>query len=67
MDMPVKLTKKQLAQMKEYNLDDVRDIDTHELYGFICLNCGMRYPTIAERMKKSPEECEGCFYKAKWG
>ena len=31
--MPVVLTEEQLAQMKEYNLDDVRDIDTHELYG----------------------------------
>lgn len=65
--MPVVLTEEQLAQMKEYNLDDVRDIDTHELYGFICLNCAMRYPTIEVRMEKGPDECEGCFHKAKWG
>jgi len=65
--MPYVLSEEELKQMKEYNLDDVRDIDTHELYGFICLNCGQRYPTIEDRMKRRPDECSGCFQKAKWG
>ena len=65
--MPVVLTEEQLRQMEEYNLDDVRDIDTHELYGFICLNCGMRYLTIEARMEQPVDGCQGCFHKAKWG
>lgn len=65
--MPVVLTLDQLAKMAEYNLDDVRDIDTHELLGFICLNCGMRYLTIESRMDNAPDSCPGCFHKAKWG
>ena len=65
--MPYVLSEEELRQMKEYNLDDVRDVDTHELYGFICLNCQMRYPTIESRMDKGVEGCDGCHHKAKWG
>lgn len=53
--------------MAEYNLDDLRDEDTHELLGFVCLNCGMRYPSIEDRMLKPPDECSGCFRKAGHG
>jgi hypothetical protein len=60
-------TAEQHRLMAEYNLDDLRDEDTHELLGFVCLNCGMRYQSIEDRMLKPPDECSGCFRKAGHG
>jgi hypothetical protein len=53
--------------MAEYNLDDLRDEDTHELLGFVCLGCGMRYPSLQDRMMRAPDECSGCFRKSAHG
>ena len=61
------LTATDRANMATYNLDDLRDEDTHELLGFICLNCGMRYPSIEDRMRRAPDECSGCFMKSAHG
>lgn len=57
------------ALMKEYNIDDLREEETMRLVGFVCLECGMRYSTIQDRMMKPPgvEGCSGCIQKAKFG
>jgi hypothetical protein len=55
------------TNMTTYNLDDLRDADTGDLLGFVCLNCGMTYPSIADRMLRAPDECSGCFRKAGHG
>jgi hypothetical protein len=59
-----------LALMELYHLDDLRDEETNALLGFICTGiegmkepCGMRYPTIADRMLHPPETCSGCFVR----
>lgn len=63
------LSERDLLDMKQYGLDDLRDEDTHALLGFICLNCEARYISIADRMKRppGPAGCSGCQQKAKWG
>jgi hypothetical protein len=66
-DLIDEFTSEQLACMKTYYLDDVRDEDTGVRLGFICKNCGMRYSTIEDRMLRPPDKCEGCILKAKWG
>lgn len=65
----IELTPTQLAQMAEYNIDDTYNQDTKEFMYFACLNCGMQYPSIEDRMLKPPgvEGCSGCQQKAKWG
>lgn len=60
-------TEEQHRQMAEYGLDDLRDEDTHQLLGFICLNCGMRYPSIEDRMLRNPDDCSGCHIKSAHG
>jgi len=32
-----------------------------------CVDCGMPYASLADRMLKEPDECPGCFHKAKFG
>lgn len=68
-DEPTELTVADFENMREYGLDDVRDEDTLKLLGFKCLNCGMNYVSIEDRMKEppGPEGCSGCRQKAKWG
>ena len=63
------LSVQDLANMSSYGLDDLRDEDTNELLGFVCINCGLRYVSIADRMLRPPgiEGCSGCMQKAKWG
>lgn len=61
------LTPEKFKLMEEYNLDDVRDEDTLKLLGFACKNCGMRYPSIEDRMLREKDDCSGCIQKAKWG
>lgn len=55
--------------MEQYNLDDLRDEDTHKLLGFVCLGCGKNYQSIQDRMLRQPgiEGCDGCINKQKWG
>ena len=67
------MTDEQVEQMIEYHLDDVRDEDTHQILGFICTgvngqgSCGMRYPSIEDRMLRAPDKCSGCEQKSAWG
>lgn len=63
------LSPEDIANMVVYNLDDLRDEDTHELLGFICKGCGRRYVSIEDRMLREPgvKGCGGCQDKAKWG
>lgn len=56
-----------IEKMSEYNLDDLRDQDTGQILGFICLNCGMKYGSLDDRMLKAPDDCSGCHQKAAWG
>jgi hypothetical protein len=62
---PYVLTEEDLANMEEYNLDDLRDEDTHELLGFICKGCQLRYISITDRMLK--RACHGCQLKSAHG
>lgn len=32
-----------------------------------CKGCGMRYSSLSDRMRRKPDECNGCIEKAKWG
>jgi hypothetical protein len=57
---PYVLTEEDLADMEEYNLDDLRDEDTHQLLGFICKACTYKYVSIADRKLRAPDECTGC-------
>lgn len=57
----------QMKMMDAYNLDDVRILQTHELLGFQCTKCSIRYQTIEDRMLKAPEDCQGCRDKSAWG
>jgi hypothetical protein len=63
------LSDEQLANMEQYNLDDLRDEDTGRLMGFVCLGCGMQYPSIEDRMLKPADKggCSGCVQKEQWG
>jgi len=63
------LTKVEDDLMTEYGLDDLRDEDSRKLVGFICVNCGMKYPSIQDRMVRPPgaENCAGCVHKTQWG
>lgn len=53
----------------DYGIDDLRDEDTNQLRGFICLNCKRGYPTIEERLNFEPKTdgCVGCHLKAAHG
>jgi hypothetical protein len=60
--------------MDEYHLDDLRDQDSNEFLGFICTGiqgwnkpCGMRYPSIQDRMLREPESCSGCHQRMMHG
>lgn len=64
---PNALTTKNRLDMVQYNLDDLRDTDTHELLGFICKNCGLRYRSIEDRMLRAPDACHGCYLKSAHG
>lgn len=62
------LTETDQELMELYHLDDLRIEGTNELIGFICTGingmnqgCGMKYPSIEDRMKHEPEHCSGCF------
>ncbi len=33
----------------------------------LCTDCGLEYPSLEDRMVKQPDDCHGCFMKAKWG
>lgn len=59
----------EIETMAEYGIDDLRDPDTNELVGFICLNCDKRYESIEERKRRKPKDdgCDGCHKKAAWG
>lgn len=59
----------EVARMKEFNLDDLREEASFQLAGFVCLGCGMNYRSIADRMLREtgPEGCTGCIHKMKWG
>jgi hypothetical protein len=64
------LTEADIKHMELYNLDDLRnEEDNDKLVGFICLNCGMQYPSIEDRMREpaDPGGCSGCRQKAKFG
>ena len=60
-------SEEQIAQMEEYNLDDLRDEITLQLIGFICKNCGLRYPSIKDRMLRPVDACHGCHLKSAHG
>lgn len=68
------LTETEKRFMTLYHLDDLRDEDTHALLGFVCTGingmkepCGMRYPSIEDRMLNEPEYCSGCHQKMAHG
>lgn len=67
--VPDDISKKIAERMEEYGLrpaDAERD-DTDT--GVICLGCGTRYVSLADRMIEDagPAGCSGCVQKAKWG
>jgi predicted esterase YcpF (UPF0227 family) len=66
---PREWSEEELDQMELYNLDDAYDEETREFVGFVCKGCGLRYPSIEDRMRKPPgvEGCGGCIHKAKFG
>lgn len=66
---PYILSEEDFADMEKYNLDDLRDEDTHDLLGFICKNCGMRYVSIADRKLRPPgvDGCNGCQLRSAHG
>lgn len=49
-------------QMVEYRVSF--NLDTERFY---CDDCGMMYPTIEDRMLKSPDDCPGCHQRAGQG
>jgi hypothetical protein len=55
--------------IKEYNLDDAYEVNTDppKFLGFICRGCGIVYVSLEDRMLRRPDECHGCFLKAKFG
>ncbi len=59
----------QLANMEEYNLDDLRSSDDNRLMGFVCLGCGLHYTSIEDRMLRPADKggCSGCVQKEQWG
>lgn len=68
------LSVQQLANMEKYRLDDLREEETNKLLGFVCIGypergvgCGMQYPTIEDRMLRSPEDCSNCHIRAAHG
>lgn len=61
------LSPRQIADMVEYNLDDVRDEETNNLLWFVCLLCEIQYQTIEDRKLKPADHCHGCFRKAAHG
>ncbi len=51
-----------------WNLDDLRDNEENNtLLGFVCKNCGQRYPSLQDRILKAPDDCSGCHSKSRWG
>lgn len=52
------------ALMIEYRIDDAYEEVSKIFVGFNCVDCGISYPTIADRMLKPANECHGCFQKA---
>jgi hypothetical protein len=68
------LSTEQRSLADKYHLDDLRDQDTNELLGFYCTGingmkgpCGMKYPSIEDRMLREPEHCSGCFQRMAQG
>jgi hypothetical protein len=63
------LPESQADAMRKCGLDDLRQEDNYTLIGFTCLNCGMFYQSVEDRMLKSSskEGCSGCVQKEKWG
>lgn len=63
------MTEGELNTMAMFKLDDIRLEGTNELMAFVCLGCGIHYPTIEERISKprGVEGCAGCQQKAKFG
>jgi hypothetical protein len=68
------LDEEQRALADRYHLDDIRDENTGELLGFYCTGingmkgpCGMKYPSITDRMLREPENCSGCFMRMAQG
>ena len=68
------LTEEDIRNMEEYHLDDLREEGTNELLGFICTGikgwdkpCGVRYPSIEDRMLRDPESCSGCHQRMMHG
>lgn len=62
------------AYMAEYHLEDVYDMDTRAFLHYRCTGikgmkdgCGVTYPSLADRMKRKPEECSGCFQRMAQG
>lgn len=60
--------------MEQYHLDDLRVEGTNEFLGFICIGikgwdkpCGMKYPSIQDRMLRDPESCSGCHQRMMHG
>lgn len=51
-----------VEKMAKYNL-----VDDHGQ--IVCLNCGMEYASLEDRMRRAPgiEGCSGCLEKEKWG
>lgn len=63
------LSDTQIENMQKYNLDDLRSADDNRLMGFVCLGCGIQYPSIEDRMLKPADKggCSGCVQKEQWG
>lgn len=62
------------AMMQTYHLDDVYDQDSGVFLHFVCTGiegmsgpCGVTYPSIQDRMLKSPEDCSGCHVRMMHG
>lgn len=54
--------------LEEYGLNIITQNDPHEIF-FACKNCGLRYPSLEDRMLKEPGigGCDGCINKTKFG
>lgn len=64
----VQFSETDYSNMTTYHIEDIWDVDTNEFLGFMCTGiqgmkqgCGMRYPSIEDRMLREPESCSGCF------
>lgn len=73
-DLFADLTPDQRELANKYHIDDLRDSTTGELIGFYCTGingmkepCGMKYPSIKDRMLRGPEHCSGCFQRMAQG